>query len=144
MIRLSGGISTGNLRPIYGRSGIEASLLGFSYSQNHNKGILFIAYAGARQIKKTTGTSAPLFSAVREGQRLGKAAAKIAHQDVEALMRELQTFTLLHGHTHRPAVHEFQVDGQAARRIVLGDWYEQGSVVRWDESGPVLSALPRA
>jgi len=73
----------------YGRDALgEACLLGFSFSQNHNKGILFIAYAGARQIKKVTGTRAPLFSAVREGQRLGKAAAKLAHMDVEAVMRE--------------------------------------------------------
>ncbi len=73
----------------YGRDALgEASLLGFSYSQNHNKGILFIAYAGARQIKKVSGTKAPLYSAVREGQRLGKAAAKLAHMDVEAVMRE--------------------------------------------------------
>lgn len=73
----------------YGRDALgEAALLGFSYNQNHNPGILFIAYAGARQIKKVSGTSAPLYSAVREGQRLGKAAAKLAHLDVEALMRE--------------------------------------------------------
>ncbi len=73
----------------YGRDALgEASLLGFSYSQNYNRGILFIAYAAARQIKKVSGTAAPLFSAVREGQRLGKAAARIAHQDIEALMRE--------------------------------------------------------
>lgn len=73
----------------YGRDALgEASLLGFSYAQNHNSGVLFIAYAGARQIKKVTGTKAPLFSAVREGQRLGKAAAKLAHMDVEAVMRE--------------------------------------------------------
>jgi len=73
----------------YGRDALgEASLLGFSYEQNHNPGVIFIAYAGARQIKKISGTKAPLYSAVREGQRLGKAAAKLAHQDVEALMRE--------------------------------------------------------
>lgn len=73
----------------YGRDALgEASLLGFSYDQNHNKGILFIAYAGARQIKKTSGTKAPLYAAVKEGRRLGKAAAKIAHQDIAALMRE--------------------------------------------------------
>lgn len=73
----------------YGRDALgEASLLGFSYNQNHNPGILFIAYAGARQIKKVTQTKAPLFSAVREGQKLGKAALKIAHQDVSALMKE--------------------------------------------------------
>ncbi len=50
---------------------------------------------------------------------------------------------MLHGHTHRPAVHDLEVDGNPARRIVLGDWYEQGSVVRWDETGPVLEAMPR-
>ena len=73
----------------YGRDALgEACLLGFSYSQNHNYGILFIAYAGARQIKKGTATAAPLYSAVREGQKLGKAAAKLAHMDVEAVMRE--------------------------------------------------------
>ena len=73
----------------YGRDALgEACLLGFSYAQNYNKGVLFIAYAGARQIKKMSGTKAPLYRAVREGQRLGKAAAKIAHQDIEALMRE--------------------------------------------------------
>lgn len=73
----------------YGRDALgEASLLGFSYSQNHNKGLLFIAYAGAHQIKKVSGTAAPLFASVREGQRLGKAAAKIAHEDIEALMHE--------------------------------------------------------
>ena len=50
---------------------------------------------------------------------------------------------MLHGHTHRPAVHTFELDGNEATRIVLGDWYEQGSVVRWDESGPALEALAR-
>jgi ubiquinone biosynthesis protein COQ4 len=73
----------------YGRDALgEASLLGFSYEQNHNKGILFIAYAGARQIKKVSGTKAPLFAAIKEGRKLGRAAAKISHQDIAALMRE--------------------------------------------------------
>jgi ubiquinone biosynthesis protein COQ4 len=73
----------------YGRNALgEASLLGFSYSQNLIPGVLFIAYAGANQIRKVSGTKAPLLSAVREGQRLGKASAKIVHQDIEALMHE--------------------------------------------------------
>ena len=37
---------------------------------------------------------------------------------------------LIHGHTHRPGIHDFPVAGDACRRIVLGDWYEQGSVLR--------------
>ena len=73
----------------YNRDGLgEACLLGFSYEQNHNLGILFIAYAGTRQRMKETKTKAPIFDAIREGRALGKAAAKIAHEDIEALMRE--------------------------------------------------------
>ncbi|MGA9422464.1 MAG: UDP-2,3-diacylglucosamine diphosphatase, partial [Rhodanobacteraceae bacterium] len=48
---------------------------------------------------------------------------------------------MIHGHTHRPAVHRFDLDGAAAERIVLGDWYEQGSVLRFDANGYELDAL---
>ena len=72
----------------YGRDALgEASLLGFSYEQNHNRGIWFIAYAAAHQIKKSTGTRAPIYASINEGRRLGKAARKLAHMDVEAVMR---------------------------------------------------------
>ena len=50
---------------------------------------------------------------------------------------------LLHGHTHRPGVHTVDLGGRKAKRIVLGDWYAQGSVVRWDLRGPKLETLPR-
>lgn len=62
---------------------------------------------------------------------------------VELAMREADVDHLLHGHTHRPAVHEFILDDEPVKRIVLGDWYEQGSVLRWDEEGFELSTLPR-
>ncbi len=60
---------------------------------------------------------------------------------VEAAMRQHDVSILLHGHTHRPDVHRFSLDGGAATRIVLGAWYEQGSVVRWNEHGFVLETL---
>jgi UDP-2,3-diacylglucosamine hydrolase len=50
---------------------------------------------------------------------------------------------LLHGHTHRPAIHDIDLDGRKAKRVVLGDWYDQGSIVRWDLRGPVLSEMAR-
>lgn len=43
--------------------------------------------------------------------------------------------TMLHGHTHRPAVHRFVHNGATRTRIVLGDWYEQASFLRWDSAG---------
>lgn len=50
---------------------------------------------------------------------------------------------MIHGHTHRPAIHRLQVNGEQATRIVLGDWYTQGSVLRWDERGYELRDLTR-
>ncbi len=49
---------------------------------------------------------------------------------------------LIHGHTHRPAIHREELDGVPVQRIVLGDWYEQGSVLRWDRGKVDLAALP--
>ena len=59
---------------------------------------------------------------------------------VEA-MRKAGVTRLIHGHTHRPAVHDFQLAGAPAQRIVLGDWYEQGSVLRVDADGVELRGL---
>ncbi len=43
---------------------------------------------------------------------------------------------LIHGHTHRPGVHRFDLDGAAAERIVLGDWgAEHGPYLRVGPSG---------
>ncbi|MDQ6646511.1 MAG: UDP-2,3-diacylglucosamine diphosphatase [Pseudomonadota bacterium] len=59
---------------------------------------------------------------------------------VEA-MREAGATRLIHGHTHRPAAHSLTVDGKIAERIVLGDWYEHGSVLRVDGDGATLRGL---
>ncbi len=49
---------------------------------------------------------------------------------VEQAMRKARVTRLIHGHTHRPAIHDFSLDGKTARRIVLGDWYTQSSFLR--------------
>lgn len=48
---------------------------------------------------------------------------------------------MIHGHTHRPGVHTMSLDGQTRQRIVLGDWYEQGSVLRARPEGISLMEL---
>ena len=62
---------------------------------------------------------------------------------VKNAIKQFNVGVLLHGHTHRPAVHEIDIDGRKAKRIVLGDWYTQGSVVRWGRRGPKLEEMPR-
>jgi UDP-2,3-diacylglucosamine hydrolase len=53
---------------------------------------------------------------------------------VRLAMRAAGVSQLIHGHTHRQAIHSFDLDGAAARRIVLGDWYEHGSVLKYDDT----------
>ena len=60
---------------------------------------------------------------------------------VESTLRAHNIRHLIHGHTHRPAEHVFDLDGARARRWVLGDWYEQGSVLRCEPQAWVLERL---
>ncbi len=61
---------------------------------------------------------------------------------VEALMRGAGVKLLVHGHTHRPAVHQFEVDGMAGTRIVLGDWHASSKVLHWNAAGWRLEPYP--
>lgn len=62
-------------------------------------------------------------------------------QAVEDTMRAHGVTDLLHGHTHRPAMHRFTLDGAPARRTVLGDWYERPVVARLTDAGLELETL---
>src|SRR3546814_14723124 len=54
---------------------------------------------------------------------------------VDAAFAEHGVDTIIHGHTHRPAVHDLEIDSRPRRRIVLGDWYKQGSVLQASPPG---------
>jgi len=53
----------------------------------------------------------------------------VDHKAVEASMRHHEVREIIHGHTHRPGVHRFTLDGRPASRFVLGDWYQEDSVL---------------
>jgi UDP-2,3-diacylglucosamine hydrolase len=58
----------------------------------------------------------------------------VTPEDVVRAMETHKVTRLIHGHTHRPAVHQLRVNGQDAQRIVLGDWYDQGSILKVDQA----------
>ncbi|HSY08537.1 MAG TPA: UDP-2,3-diacylglucosamine diphosphatase [Steroidobacteraceae bacterium] len=62
---------------------------------------------------------------------------------VEKSFRALAVRRIIHGHTHRPAIHHILIDGESAQRIVLGAWYEQGSYLWYERGGFELRELPR-
>ena len=82
----------------------------------------------------------------RDASRAHTSSTDMAIMDVnphavETALREAGVARMIHGHTHRPAIHDFMLDGKPAQRIVLGDWYEQGSVLRLDRDAARLAGL---
>ena len=53
----------------------------------------------------------------------------VTQSEVESVMEKHQVELMIHGHTHRPNIHTFQSSDKQKTRIVLGDWYTQGSVL---------------
>lgn len=67
-----------------------------------------------------------------------KKAAEITDVTQNTVLQTMKDFdvrTLIHGHTHRQAIHELDLNGVAAKRIVLGDWYEKDCVLVHDKNG---------
>jgi len=60
---------------------------------------------------------------------------------VEAAMQRNNTTILIHGHTHRPGIHNFEVNTVSYKRAVLGDWYTHGSVISINSNGMKLESF---
>jgi UDP-2,3-diacylglucosamine hydrolase len=68
-------------------------------------------------------------------------AAEIMDVNTDAVrqaFRQLRVRRMIHGHTHRPARHEIEVDGALCERWVLPDWYGRGGYLALDAVGPRL------
>jgi UDP-2,3-diacylglucosamine hydrolase len=62
-------------------------------------------------------------------QQLSQDIMDVTPEEVVNSLKAHNVKRLIHGHTHRPAVHSIQLGNEEAERIVLGDWYTQGSVL---------------
>lgn len=62
--------------------------------------------------------------------------------EVVRVMQSAGVKRLIHGHTHRPARHVFDINGETAERIVLGDWHDKGWAIYADEQKTELISWP--
>ena len=62
---------------------------------------------------------------------------------VIALLEKHNVNRMIHGHTHRPAIHSHETKNGLAERIVLGDWYSQSSFLTIENNEYQLSNLAR-
>ncbi|PWC11166.1 UDP-2,3-diacylglucosamine diphosphatase [Brenneria roseae subsp. americana] len=63
----------------------------------------------------------------------------------EAVIRRLQHYqvnTMIHGHTHRPAIHQLVVNHAEAQRAVLGAWHHEGSMIKVTSQDIELITFP--
>lgn len=78
----------------------------------------------------------------KEGAQKSEYITDVTPQEVVREMQKaaVDTFvdTLIHGHTHRPAIHHVDIEGRACLRFVLGDWDQYGFDIRLDTDGPQL------
>jgi UDP-2,3-diacylglucosamine hydrolase len=72
-------------------------------------------------------------------QRQPLAIMDVNQAAVETAIRAHKAEQIIHGHTHRPAIHYFLVDGCPKQRIVLGDWSQGKSVLTYTREGLSLS-----
>lgn len=85
---------------------------------------------------------------IRAGSQMHTKAAAATIMDVNAnaveqAFKKANVHVMIHGHTHRPAIHRYPGNDTTNIRIVLGDWHAQGSVLRWSAEGYDLVSLPR-
>ena len=57
----------------------------------------------------------------------------VTPEEVVKVMLQNDVPLLIHGHTHRPDVHEVALGQQTGQRVVLGDWDRQGWYLQMDE-----------
>jgi UDP-2,3-diacylglucosamine hydrolase len=93
-------------------------------------------------------TRRSLASAARAGSKAhtGRTIPTIMDVNPDAVTRAFRATgarRLIHGHTHRPAIHPSVVDGISAERVVLAPWYEAASCLAVDAAGVREVPLPR-
>jgi len=60
----------------------------------------------------------------------------VNQKTVMEVMKQYNCLRLIHGHTHRPAVHDFTIDGKTAQRFVLAEWKKNSAeILCWDIDG---------
>jgi UDP-2,3-diacylglucosamine hydrolase len=68
-------------------------------------------------------------TSIKNQKQLTAEIMDVTQSEVASAMQRHNVDLLIHGHTHRPNVHEFTLDNRSMKRIVLGDWYDQGSIL---------------
>lgn len=95
----------------------------------------------------------PLFIRRRIAQKMRQNSQNSSNRKPESIMdvnqqavidelQKYKTSWMIHGHTHRPAIHQINIDGKPHYRGVLGAWHHEGSAFVINEQGIELIFFP--
>ena len=85
---------------------------------------------------------------LRQRSKAAKAGKSMGIMDVtqtavKSIMHKHRVTTMIHGHTHRPDIHEVKLQqGGVGKRYVLGDWTDKGWEIELNENGLSLNPFP--
>ncbi|MBB1200335.1 UDP-2,3-diacylglucosamine diphosphatase [Enterobacteriaceae bacterium 89] len=84
---------------------------------------------------------------MRDGSKAANSHKSMSIMDVnqKAVVKVMEKHGvqwLIHGHTHRPAVHPLTANQRSAKRVVLGAWHEEGSMVKVTTDSVELISFP--
>jgi len=97
---------------------------------------LFLKVPADQRRRFVEGTRTRLAGSVKEKSLM---IMDVNQRTVQQAFIQLGVQRIIHGHTHRPAIHDQSCNGKSLQRIVLGDWYEQGSLLRCEGDSFELS-----
>lgn len=66
----------------------------------------------------------------------------VSKESVISTFNKHNVLTMIHGHTHRPYTHTYNIHNETATRVVLGDWYQQDSILKASKEGFEFSSTP--
>ncbi|MGS0825930.1 UDP-2,3-diacylglucosamine diphosphatase [Shewanella sp. 0m-8] len=96
-------------------------------------------YAHLPQSKRLDIASKLRAKSQSSNQQKSYSIMDVEPEAVLELLDETKTKQMIHGHTHRPAIHQLN---NGKRRIVVGDWYDQGSMLSVSKDCVELIELP--
>jgi len=66
----------------------------------------------------------------------------VNQQTITQTMQQYDCLRLIHGHTHRPALHNFEINNKQAQRFVLAEWKKDSAeLLRWTPEGFTREAI---
>lgn len=107
----------------------------------HNPVLQFFYSCLPLSFRRKIGDKIRQSSELKKSKDQSSTILDVDQDEVIKVMSDVGVSQLIHGHTHRKDIHAVSLSNGQGRRIVLGDWFTQGSVLKCDQGGCTFETL---